>query len=155
MKDKDGGFWQSLILAVGFCFCCVAVTAIAICGRGSETSFTQIGVLLSMAIGAATFIKSHFERQDLKNDIKYNTVKTEAGLAKAEAISVKTESLATQVEDVRIDVVKAANGLSDRRAAEAKAAGKAEGIIEGTTSTLAKVAAVAPDVVPAVAAKLP
>lgn len=103
------------MLTTCFVACCTAVTAIAVVGRGSPDCITQVGVLIGVAVSVATFIKSHFERIDIKADIKDNTDKT---------IAYGTET------------VKAANGLSDKRVAEAKAAG----VTEGKASVIAAVA---------------
>lgn len=127
--------------------CIVAAVWIAsVVGVGiAAIMFGHDGLTLAVSIvvgaGVATGqIRSAIAQAELKSEAKL--IKSEAKLGTKQNVEIQAA-----VEEVR----KIANGNSDNRAAEARAAGSAETKAE----VLAAVAAVVPEVVPTIVAKLP
>lgn len=115
------------IAATGFAGFVFGIVAL---GHGSPESMTLATALVSVGVGAATHIRTM-----ILNDANKKELKADIGDC--------TEKTVT----FGIEAVKAANGLSDRRAEENKAAG----VAEGQAKLIAKVAEKAPEAAPVVA----
>lgn len=114
--------------------------------------FTLATVAINAIVGTLKQDAGAAQVDQQAGDIKAKLATAEKKIDANTIITVKGKE---EVVGAVAKAEKAANGMSDKRAAEAKEAGIAQGKAERTAEMIAAVAEVAPDLAPVVAAKLP
>lgn len=159
MPIQDRTSWTRVLIGSVVAMTVAGAAYLAYKGLSEATvfgMFTLATVAINAIVGTlkqdAGATQAEQKAQEIKQDIK---VAKEEVKAAAQESTIATLETAGDIKDAVAKVEKAANGLSDKRAAEARSAGIAEGKASERATVLAAVAVAAPEVVPVVAAKLP